>query len=55
MAATRDVGRGVAASVAAVVAMAGTAVAGFAGGLLVDGVLRFASVSWPAWQDRVGR
>ncbi|NUT53129.1 MAG: hypothetical protein HOV94_38470 [Saccharothrix sp.] len=30
----------------------GGGVAGFAGGLLVDGFLRLASVSWPAWQDR---
>ncbi|KOX20526.1 hypothetical protein ADK67_29335 [Saccharothrix sp. NRRL B-16348] len=33
----------------------GGAVAGFAGSLLVDGVLRLTSVPWPAWTDRVGR
>lgn len=31
------------------------AAAGFAGSLLVDGSLRLASVSWPAWRDRDGR
>ena len=34
---------------------AGGAAAGFAGSLLVDGSLRLASVSWPAWKDRTGR
>lgn len=33
----------------------GGAVAGFAGGLLVGGFLRLASVPWPAWADRAGR
>ncbi|XVS67395.1 hypothetical protein ACQPYE_15450 [Actinosynnema sp. CA-299493] len=35
--------------------IAAGAAAGFSGSLLVDGVLRVASVSWPAWTDRVGR
>ncbi|MEV8435747.1 streptophobe family protein [Actinosynnema sp. NPDC051121] len=34
---------------------AGGAAAGFAGSLLAGGFLRLASVSWPAWADRVGR
>jgi hypothetical protein len=35
--------------------IAGGAAAGFAGSLVVDGVLRLVSVSWPEWKDRVGR
>ncbi|MFE9749554.1 streptophobe family protein [Saccharothrix saharensis] len=41
--------------VALLLGAAAGAAAGFAGGLLVDGSLRLASVSWPAWRDRIGR